>query len=63
MKPGSVGSLTENVPPTEMTGTPTENPESDTCNVPDMLAGRFMSPLPPTSSGPVPDTLALLNVK
>ena len=34
VKPGSVGSLTENVPPTETTGTPTENPESDTCSVP-----------------------------
>jgi hypothetical protein len=28
-----------------------------------MLAGRFMSPLPPVRSGPDPVTLLLLNVK
>jgi tRNA-binding protein len=63
VKPGLVGSITENTPPTDTTGTPMENPDSETCSVPCMLAGRFMSPLPPTSSGPDPVTLLLLNVK
>jgi tRNA-binding protein len=63
VKPVLVGSITEKTPPTETTGTPIEKPESETCSVPDMLAGRFMSPLPPTSNGPDPVTLLLLNVK
>ena len=63
MKPGLVGSITENTPPTDTTGTPMENPDSDTWSVACMLAGRFISPLPPTSSGPDPVTLLLLNVK
>lgn len=40
-----------------------ENPDSDTCSVPCMLAGRFMSPLPPVSNGPDPVTSLLLKVK
>ena len=63
VKPGLVGSITENTPPTDTTGTPIENPEIATWSVPCMLAGRFMSPLPPVSSGPEPVTLLLLKVK
>ncbi len=65
MNPELVGSLTENVPPTETTGTFTAKPKIDTCSVPDMLSGRFMSPLPPVSCAPElePPTLAPVSTK